>query len=207
MSKRDNNVGIIMNKSAVEIGEAKERLDVFNFPRLRPVADGLDFVGRHGETLRREAVAEIFDRIGMKLAFLRGCEQAMLVETAENFFDVCSMMVEVNGVDENVVEIYYDANVEHVCEDGVDETLESRQSIGKTKRHHQPLIRTVARAEGGFPLVAIGDTNEVVRMPKVDLGIEFGMARGIKEVGDQRKRVSILLRDFVQTTEVNAETE
>src|ERR1700709_2091474 len=196
-----------MNESAVEIGRAKERLNVFNFPRLRPVADGLDFIGRHGETLRREAVAEIFDRVGVKLAFLGGCEKTMFAETAENFFDVRLVMIEVNGIDENVVNVHYNANVEHICEDGIDEALESRRSIGKAKGHHQPLIGTVARAEGGFPLVTIGDANEVVRMPKVDLGIDFGTAGGIEEVGDQRKRVSILLRDFVQTTEVNAETE
>src|ERR1700712_2438398 len=190
-----------MNKSAVEIGEAKERLNVFNFPRLRPVADGLDFVRRHGETLRREAVAEIFDRVGMKLAFLRGCEKAMLAETAENFFDMRLMMVEVNGVDEDVIEIDDDANVEHVCEDGIDESLESRRSIGEAKRHNQPLVRTVTRAEGGFPFIAIGDANEVVRMSKVDFGIDFGTARGIEEVGDQRKRVVILLGDLIQTTE------
>jgi hypothetical protein len=183
-SKRNNNVGIIMNKTAVEVGEAKERLNVFNFPRLRPVTDGLDFVGRHGETLRRKAIAEIFDRVGMKLAFVRGCEKAMLAETAENFLDMHSMMVEVNGVDEDVIQIHYDANVEHVCEDGIDESLESRRSIGEAKGHNQPLVRTVARAEGGFPFITIGDANKVVRMSKVDFGIDFGMARGIEEVGD-----------------------
>jgi hypothetical protein len=157
--------------------------------------------------LRRKAIAEIFDRVGMKLAFLRRCEKAMLAEAAENFLDVRSMVVEVNGVDEDVIEIHYDTNVEHVCEDGIDESLESRRSIGEAKGHNQPLVRTVARAEGGFPFIAIGDANEVVRMSKVDFGIDFGTARGIEEVGDQRKRVSILLRDFVQTAEVNAETE
>jgi hypothetical protein len=45
--KRDDDVGIVVDESMVEIGEAEEGLDVFDFPWLRPVTDGLDLVGSH----------------------------------------------------------------------------------------------------------------------------------------------------------------
>ncbi|KIK26120.1 hypothetical protein PISMIDRAFT_95626, partial [Pisolithus microcarpus 441] len=39
---------VIVNELAVEVGEAKERLDVFHLLGFRPVTHGLDFILGHG---------------------------------------------------------------------------------------------------------------------------------------------------------------
>ncbi|KIK22873.1 hypothetical protein PISMIDRAFT_101697, partial [Pisolithus microcarpus 441] len=39
---------VIVNELAVEVGKAKERLDVFHLPGFRPVTHGLDFILGHG---------------------------------------------------------------------------------------------------------------------------------------------------------------
>ena len=44
-------------------------------------------------------------------------------------------------------------------------------------------------------------------MLKVNLGIYLCFSGAVQQVRDQGKRVTILLCDFVQTTEVNAESE
>ena len=39
--------------------------------------------------------------------------------------------------------------------------------------------------EGGFPLITLGDANQMVCMPKIDFSIDFRLTRGVKEVGDE----------------------
>jgi hypothetical protein len=45
--KWNDDVGIVVDESTVEVGEAEEGLDVFDLPWLGPVTDGLDLVGSH----------------------------------------------------------------------------------------------------------------------------------------------------------------
>ncbi len=47
------------------------------------------------------------------------------------------------GVYENVVQVHYNGDIEHVQKDIIDETLESCWSIGKSKRHNQPFERAI----------------------------------------------------------------
>jgi len=59
--ERDNDVGIVVNESTVEVSEAQEGLDVFHLLQLGPVADGLDLVCGHGETVGGKNVAQVLD--------------------------------------------------------------------------------------------------------------------------------------------------
>jgi len=57
--KRDHNVQVVEDELAVEIGKAQEGLDVLHLSRFRPVGDSLDFVQRHSQTVRGEAIAKV----------------------------------------------------------------------------------------------------------------------------------------------------
>jgi len=59
--ERNNDVRVVVNESTVEVGEAQEGLDVFHLPRLGPVADGLDLVCSHGETVGGKDVAKVLN--------------------------------------------------------------------------------------------------------------------------------------------------
>ena len=50
-SKQNSDVGVVRNESLVEVGKTKERLYILDFSRFRPILDGLNFGGRHGETI------------------------------------------------------------------------------------------------------------------------------------------------------------
>ena len=52
MGERNDNVGVVVDEPAVEISEAKERLNVLDLSWLWPVLDCFDFVGCHGESFR-----------------------------------------------------------------------------------------------------------------------------------------------------------
>ncbi|KIK78856.1 hypothetical protein PAXRUDRAFT_162881, partial [Paxillus rubicundulus Ve08.2h10] len=70
-SEQNNNVGIIENEVAVEVGETEEGLDVSDFPRFWPISDSFDFVGGHHQAARGEEVSEIFNGGGVEFTFLR----------------------------------------------------------------------------------------------------------------------------------------
>ena len=44
-------------KTSIEIGEAQERLDIFDLSGFRPILNDLDFVGSHCEAAQREYIA------------------------------------------------------------------------------------------------------------------------------------------------------
>ena len=84
-SERNGYVGVVRNETTVEVGESKERLDVFHLSGRRPVKDSLDFVGGHSETLRREDETQIFHRVTVKFTLVGSGVKSMLSETSEDF--------------------------------------------------------------------------------------------------------------------------
>src|SRR5437899_2118455 len=191
----------------VEVGKSEEGLDVFDFLRLRPVMDCLDLFQSHGEPLRREAEAEVFDGGGMELTLFRFSIELVFAEASEDFLDMSLVQLLVLGIDEDVVKVYDNTHVQEVCEDAINKPLESSRGISEAKGHHQPLIGAVAHAEGGLPLIARGDADKVVGMVEIDLGIYFGFGRRVEEVGDERKGILIFLGDFVEAMVVYTEVE
>ena len=39
--------------------------------------------------------------------------------------------------------------------------------------------------EGSFPLITLGDANQMVRMPKIDFSIDLRLTWGVEEVGNE----------------------
>ena len=100
---------------------------------------------------------------------------------------------EVVGIDENIVKVDDDRVVEEILEDVVHEALKRHGGVGQAFGNNQPFEGTIAGTESGFPLVAVGDAHKMVRVPEVDLRIVAGLARTLQEIGDERKRVMVLL--------------
>ncbi|KIK77801.1 hypothetical protein PAXRUDRAFT_163097, partial [Paxillus rubicundulus Ve08.2h10] len=159
-------------------------LNVFDLLRFRPISDSFDFVGGHSQTAGGEEVSKVFNRGGMEFALLWFSIQSMLPESTEYLMDVLL--------------IDYDTDIKHISEDGINETLESCRS---------PLIGAIAGAEGSLPFISGCDVDKMVGVPEIDLGIDFTTARGVKEVRDEREWVAVFLRDFVESLEVDTESE
>ena len=108
---------------------------------------------------------------------------------------------------EDIVEVNDDRDVEEVLEDVIHKTLESGGSIRKSEGHYEPFEGSVFRPEGSFPFVAFRDADQMVRMTEIYLRIDPGLSGSVQEIGDERKRVVVLLRDAVQRAEVHAEAQ
>ena len=99
-----------------------------------------------------------------------------------NVFDVVLHIVQ---VDQDVVKVYYHADIKHICEDRVDKSLEGSQGIGEAEGHYLPLIGAIASPEGSFPLITLGNANQMVSMPKINFSVDLRLTRGVKEVRDE----------------------
>src|SRR5690606_13383703 len=111
--------------------------------------------------------------------------KTMLAETSKHLFDVFTMLREIVGENQDVVEVYDNRDVGHIGEDVVHKTLKSGRRVSETKRHHQPLERAIASSKSSLPLVPIRNAHKVVGVLQVDLGVDFGTSWGCKKVRDE----------------------
>jgi hypothetical protein len=61
--------------------------------------------------------------------------------------------------------------------------------------------------EGGFPLIAWSNADEIVSTAEIDFGVDLRVAEVIEEVGNEGNGVTILLGDLVKATPVDTESE
>ena len=120
----------------IEVGEAKEGLNVLNFLQLRPIENCLDFVSGHGEPRQGEDISEVFDGCQMPLALLQIEIKSVSTEALEDFPDLLAMSGGVGGVDQYVVEIDHDTHIQHICKDTIDKALECSGGVSETEGHY-----------------------------------------------------------------------
>ncbi|KIN96514.1 hypothetical protein M404DRAFT_162744 [Pisolithus tinctorius Marx 270] len=157
-SEWNNNVGVVINESSVEVCETKERLDILHLLQFRPVVDCLNLLSRHGETGGRKNITEVLNGVGVKLALLWLGIKTMLLKVAEYLFYM--FMVQLH----------------HVCKDAINKSLEGRRRISQTKWHYLPLVRTITSAECCFPFISICNADQMIGMVEVNLGVDFSVA-------------------------------
>ena len=89
----------------IEVGEAKEGLNVLNFPWFRPVKNCLDFVLGHGELRWGKDISELFNGFQMPLTFLQFEVKSVSTEVLEDFPDLLVIGGRVRVVDQYVIEV------------------------------------------------------------------------------------------------------
>ncbi|KIM57758.1 hypothetical protein SCLCIDRAFT_129827, partial [Scleroderma citrinum Foug A] len=154
-------------ETTVEVHKSKEGLDVLYFLWFQLIRDGLNFLRRHGESVGRETETKVLSGGGMELTFLWLCEEIVLSEMSEDFLDVFLMGL---------------CQVREICEDTIDELLESHRGICQAKGHDIPLEGTIPCVEHSFLFIAFCNADQVVCMAEINLRVDLGLARGIEEV-------------------------
>ncbi len=97
------------------------------------------------------------------------------------------------GIDEDVVEVYDYGNVNHVSKNIVHKALERRRSIGEPKRHDTPFEGAVTGPEGCFPFVTFSYAYEMISMSEIKFGIDASGVRGVEEVRNESKGITVFL--------------
>ena len=133
----------------------------------------------------------------MKLTFLWFDKEFVFVETSEDFMDMFLMGLKVLGVYQDVIQIDNNRNIKEVQEDTINKPLKSRGSICQAEGHDIPLEGTISCAEHGFPFITFGNVDQVVCMAEINLRVDLGLARGIKEIRDKGKWIVVFLSQLV----------
>ena len=100
-----------MNELPIEVGEAKEGLNVFNLLRFWPLLDNFDFLISHCQAEVCQDISEEFNRISVPFTFIGFGVEAMFPEVLEQFVDVVLVLFEIVRIDQDIIEIDHDAFV------------------------------------------------------------------------------------------------
>ncbi|KIM55585.1 hypothetical protein SCLCIDRAFT_134350 [Scleroderma citrinum Foug A] len=165
--ERNNNVRVVVDESTVEVHESEEGLDVLHLPWFWPIRDGLNFLCRHGKSVRGKTETQVLSGSGMEFTFLWLGKEIVFLEASKDFVDVFLMGLEVLG---------------EIHEDAIDKSLESHGSICQAKGHDIPLEGPIPCVEHGFPFITFCNADQVVHVVEINLRVDLGLARGIEEV-------------------------
>ena len=69
LCKRDNNVGVAMNETPIEVTKTQKGLNILNFMRFWPIQNDLNLVLSHAESFSADDKAEVFNTSLVELAF------------------------------------------------------------------------------------------------------------------------------------------
>lgn len=87
----------------------------------------------------------------------------------------------------------YNADIDHIRKDSMDQVLECGWSIVVIEGHHSPLKGTTVPAE--------------LRVPFITFAEDLGLASRVKKVGNVWQGMAVVLGDLVETSEVDKETK
>ena len=92
-------------------------------------------------------------RSDVELAFVCTGKKSVSTESVEYFPNVEFVLGNIVRIDKDVVQIYDDYDVNHICKN-VHKSLKSGGCISKPFRHYQPLEGTVTGLECSLPFVS-----------------------------------------------------
>jgi hypothetical protein len=122
---------------------------------------------------------------------------------SEYFLDMGSMLCQIVGVDEHIIQVDDDADVEHIGEDVIHEALESSGGVGQSEWHNKPLKQAIAGAESCFPFISFSYSDKVIGVLKVDFRVDTRFTRAIKKIGDQGEWITVLDCELVESSEID----
>ena len=100
-----SDIGVIGNEASVEIGEAKERADIFHLGGSWPIGDPIEFNWVHGQLTRLDDHAEVFNLVGGEFTLFELQMKVEFSHTLQNTFSAFLMEGGVGGIDEEIIHI------------------------------------------------------------------------------------------------------
>ena len=97
-----------MNEPPIEVGKAKEGLNVFDLPRFWPLLDNLDFLVGHCQAEVCQDISEELNGISVPFTFIHFGIETVFPKMSEQFTDVFLVLFEIVRIDEDVIEIDHD---------------------------------------------------------------------------------------------------
>ena len=143
-----------------------------------------------------------------KDAFLQFDAELVLAQTLENQPNTHDVFFQINQVHHEVVHVDDEPSFREVVgEDMVHEHLEGRRRVALAEEHNHRFVEPIRSSESSLPLVGLLNPNIVIPPPDIKFGEIPRVFESVDEVGDSRKRVSILDRVRIYIVVILAGTE
>ena len=98
LCERNDDVGVVVDESTLEVHEFEEELDVLHLLWFWPIGDGLNFLHGHGKSIRGKTETEVLSGSGMEFTFLWLGKEIVFSEVLKDFAVVFLMGLDVLGV-------------------------------------------------------------------------------------------------------------
>jgi len=90
----------------------------------------------------------------VELAFICTGKKSISAESVEYFPHMEFVLRNVVRTGEDVIKIYDDYDIDHICENVVHKSFKSGRCISKPFRHYQPLEGTIVGLECSLPFIS-----------------------------------------------------
>ena len=205
VEERASDIGVIGDEASVEIGEAKERADIFHLGGSWPIGDPIEFNWVHGQLTRLDDHAEVFNLVGGEFTLFELQMKVELSHTLQDMFSAFFMEGGVGGIDEEIIHIDNQPSFSnHVAEGVVHESLEGSGGIGEAKEHYGGFKESIVGDEGCLPLMTVFDSYVVIPPPYVELGEDLGISQFVHEIRDEGEGVGVTDGVFIDISIVLA---
>lgn len=198
-------LGEVADEASVEVGEAEECLELASRGWGLPVGDSFYLFGVHLDAAGGDDEPQVFGSCHAELALGEINLEAGFCQALEHFSHVGGVLLDVAGVDENVVKVGGGVVVQDIVEHVVDISLECRWGTAKAEGCDEGFVQAEPCDERGLPLMALSDPHAIERCDYVELDVDLGVADGVERFSDQGEGVSVLDGDVVHAAVVLAD--
>ena len=88
-----------MNELPIEVGEAKEGLNIFDLLRFQPLLDNIDFLVSHCQAEVHQDISKELNGILVPFTFICFGVEIVFPKASEQFMDVFLVLFEIVGID------------------------------------------------------------------------------------------------------------
>ena len=195
-------------KASIEVGKAKERLDVFDSGGDGPFSNACNFDWVHGKGTRFDDHSKVLDFMHGEGAFFELEIEVKFLHVLKDSLGAGGVVGVVVGVDKEVIHINDEPSFSYHISEGVGhESLEHGGRICHAKEHDCRFIEASVSNESGLPLVAFLDSDIVVPPMNIKLDEDLGVFEFVNEIGDKREGVCISDSVFIEISVVLAGSE
>lgn len=112
-------------------------------------------------------------------------------------------LIRILGINQDIVQIYKDKDIKFFSRNFFNVTLKDDRSIKVAKRRNLALKVAIPSLKSRFPYVFLLNLHLVIRVYQIQLDEAFGTAQTIKQLANQRQRISIFDGQVIETLIVN----
>ncbi len=134
-------------------------------------------------------------------------QKAILEQPLEHSSDVLNMFLERRRKYQYVIQVDIYELIYHVSQHVIDECLENRGGVGQPEGHNKIFKVPPGGIKRGLPLIPLPNADQMISVTQIEFTKDGCSLQPLESWRHQRQRISILYRDVVQPSIINARSQ